>query len=107
MPEVLMHANASNGYDTQLAIETVRNSSLFDEAWYLDTYPDVRQAGRDAATHYALEGGFEGRDPGPAFSSDDYLTTYPDVKDAEVNPLVHFETHGRSEGRVHSARSSS
>jgi glycosyltransferase involved in cell wall biosynthesis len=51
------------------------SSDIFDEGWYLRTYPDLRAAnggrGVDGAAHYLAIGAAEGRDPGPKFSSSD------------------------------------
>lgn len=77
----------------------IRTSGLFDNAWYLANNPDVAQAKTDPLFHYLLHGGFEGRDPGPHFSSNGYLDAYEDVKKAGVNPLVHYLKYGRKEGR--------
>ncbi|MGH8474252.1 MAG: glycosyltransferase, partial [Methylococcales bacterium] len=79
--------------------DLIRSSGLFDENWYVSNNPDVYRGKMDPALHYLLFGGFEGRDPGPAFSSAYYLDTYPDIKMAGVNPLVHYLQHGKSEGR--------
>lgn len=80
-------------------LKLIRDSGLFDEAWYLSQNPDVAQAKIDPALHYLQHGGFEGRDPGARFSSAFYLDTYPDVKAARLNPLVHYLLHGEKEGR--------
>ena len=80
-------------------LEAVRNSVLFDERHYLETNPDVRETGMDAARHYLAYGGREGRDPGPFFSTSAYLVRYPDVAAASLNPLLHYEAHGRRENR--------
>ena len=77
----------------------IRRSSLFDKAWYLEHNPDITQAKLNPAIHYLRFGGFEGRNPGPDFSSDWYLNSYDDVKQARINPLVHYLKYGRREGR--------
>ncbi len=82
--------------DSQL----IKSSSLFDEAWYLAQYPDVRSSRSEAAWHYLIHGGVEGRDPGPAFDSHWYLAENPDVRAAGLNPLVHYLRYGAPEGRV-------
>ena len=61
---------------------------------------DVRATGMDAAFHYLVYGGNEGRDPGPFFSTKAYLARYPDVAEADANALLHYETHGRRENRI-------
>jgi SAM-dependent methyltransferase len=77
----------------------IRDSGLFDEDWYLSHNPDVSLAKIDPFLHYLRHGGFEGRDPGPNFSSAYYLNTYADVKAAGINPLVHYVLMGKQEGR--------
>jgi uncharacterized coiled-coil protein SlyX len=84
-------------WDEDLAL--IRSSGLFDQDWYLDNNPDVSQAKVDPLLHYLRYGGFEGRDPGPNFSSKWYLDTYKDVKKAGLNPLVHYIKSGLEEGR--------
>ena len=83
----------------QRGLALLRSSNLFDETWYLEHYPDVVQAGLEPARHYLLYGGFEGRDPGPNFSSKWYLETYSDVLASNMNPLVHYLLHGQKQGR--------
>jgi hypothetical protein len=74
-------------------------SPLFDLRWYLQSYPDVAEAGIDAATHFLEAGWLEGRDPGPEFSSNAYLRANPDVGRSGINPLLHFIEFGQFEGR--------
>ncbi|MEA3443701.1 MAG: glycosyltransferase, partial [Bacteroidota bacterium] len=77
----------------------VKQSGLFDKAWYLENYPDVKQSGMDPLKHYLLFGGFEGRNPGPSFDSQFYLESNQDVKDSGLNPLLHYILYGKNEGR--------
>jgi hypothetical protein len=84
-------------------LDAIRNSLFFNSAHYLKTNPDVRAAGLDAALHYLVHGGREGRDPGPFFSTKAYLARYPDVAEADVNALLHYETRGRRQNRVAAA----
>lgn len=81
-------------------VELLKGSTLFDESWYLDRYPDVAASGIPAAEHYLGFGAGEGREPGPAFSGRAYLERYPDVAGAGLNPLVHYLRHGKAEGRT-------
>lgn len=85
---------------TPQALAVIRNSVFFDAEFYLDANPDVRAAGVDPALHYLLHGGFERRNPGPAFSTRQYLDHNPDVVALRMNALVHYELHGREEGRL-------
>lgn len=77
----------------------LRQSSLFDETWYLEQNTDVKGAGVDALKHYIRFGAAEGRDPSPSFATIRYLSINQDVLEAGVNPLLHYEMHGRKEGR--------
>ena len=67
----------------------VLESGLFDYAWYLQQYPDVRLARCHPADHYLVHGGGENRDPGPGFSSADYCAANPSLIEAGINPLLH------------------
>ncbi|MBS0453410.1 MAG: class I SAM-dependent methyltransferase [Proteobacteria bacterium] len=78
----------------------VRLSLLFDARWYLSRNADVAASGMDAAHHYAIAGGAEGRDPSPWFSTRGYLQRHPDVARSGLNALYHYERHGRMEGRA-------
>lgn len=85
---------------------TVRNSvlatGLFDENWYLDTYPDLRAAGVNPLEHYLTSGHLDGRSPGPHFSSSEYWRLNPDVP-RTTNPLIHYAIHGAADKRKLSA----
>jgi len=68
---------------------------LFDAAFYLERYPDVRQAGMNPLWHYLRHGAAEGRKPHCLFEPDYYLSCCPDARNT-ANPLLHFiETGGR------------
>lgn len=81
------------------AIELIRESEFFDEAWYLDTYPDVREAKLDPVEHFLDFGWKEFRNPGPHFDTTYYLANNIDVAKSGLNPLLHFINHGAAEGR--------
>ncbi len=80
-------------------LTAIHNSAFFDREFYLNSNPDVRASGMDAAFHYLGCGGREGRDPGPFFSTNEYLARFPDVAASDVNALVHYEMYGRREMR--------
>lgn len=71
---------------TEKNIQKIRSSGLFDEKYYLDTYPDIRAEGIDAATHYYLYGADELRNPSAKFSTKAYLTV---MGNSNENPLIH------------------
>lgn len=77
----------------------VKKSKLFDKKWYLQTYPDVRNAGVDPVWHYLTHGWREDRNPSDKFDTDVYLYLNPDVKQAGVCPLTHYLQHGIKENR--------
>jgi len=71
----------------------------FDNGFYLERYPDVREAGIAPLEHYAFAGWMLGRDPCPAFSTSYYLSRYKDVAEERINPFYHYLKFGRPEGR--------
>lgn len=68
----------------------VNESALFDEKWYLNTYPDVATLPIDPLMHYLLYGGYEGREPNPSFDSQRYLSTHHGAQRSGVNPLLDY-----------------
>ena len=83
-------------------VHLIRDSSLFDAGWYLETYPDIQKShyAEDPAMHYLLYGGFDGRHPGPSFNSVAYFLENPDVYKNQTNPLLHFVLFGFYEERI-------
>lgn len=77
----------------------LRAAALFDEKFYLSSYPDVLESGQDAFSHFLSVGWRERRDPSSDFSSSFYLDSNPDVAAADINPLVHYACEGVFEGR--------
>lgn len=51
-------------------IRLIKESGLFDAAWYLGEYPDVAMTGLDPIEHYARIGFKLKRDPSPVFSTE-------------------------------------
>lgn len=90
-------------------IRQLLDTPLFDAAWYLRRYPDLRMdpTWADptwAAQHYLRHGAAEGRDPGPAFSTSGYwaqtqgtgLLRGPALR--SENPLLHYLRLGQGIG---------
>jgi hypothetical protein len=73
---------------------------LFDAAFYLERYPDVRQAGRNPLWHYVRHGAAEGRKPHRLFEPDYYLSGCPEARNS-ANPLLHFIESGGRLGNPH------
>lgn len=81
-------------------VSLIRQSELFDEAWYLEKYPEAASHKQGAAGHY-LEYGVElGANPSAAFDGNWYLSTHSDVKNAGMNPLFHYLKFGHKESRL-------
>ena len=72
---------------------------FFDAEWYLETYPDVAQAGIDAATHYRTSGFSESRQPNSYFNSKEYLAANPDLMGFDGDLFLHYIFYGAAEGR--------
>ena len=73
---------------------------LFDAAFYLERYPDVRQAGMNPLWHYLRHGAAEGRKPHRLFDPDYYLSCCPEARNS-ANPLLHFIRTGGRLGNPH------
>jgi lipopolysaccharide biosynthesis protein len=58
---------------TEESVQSLKNSGVFDEQWYLKQYPDVARLGIDPARHFLLLGQKIGRDPSPTYSNADYV----------------------------------
>lgn len=71
------------------ACDLISKSDLFDAIWYLEKYPDVRQAGFDPVLHYVRHGAKEGRQPGPWFDTGRYLSALEGMVIPD-NPLLHY-----------------
>lgn len=79
--------------------EIDRVRAAFDASYYLDTYPDIRDARIDPFHHYITAGWQEGRNPGKEFVTTYYLARWPDVAGAGTNPFIHWVLYGIAEGR--------
>lgn len=77
----------------------IRDSALFDAAWYFQNNTDLQQSNDDPVDHYLLCGGMEGRAAGPDFHSAGYYHLNNDVAFAGMNPLLHYILYGRDEQR--------
>lgn len=80
-------------------IDVIRNSELFDTAWYLQTYPEVKLLGMDPVMHYLIFGARLNHNPCQQFDTARYLRQNPDVAEKNLNPLLHYITTGEQEHR--------
>ena len=99
LPE-LLDAGRETPIDPARQRALLRATHLFDGAWYLERNPDVAGAGLAPLEHYIETGTFEGRDPGPGFSTRDYYLHNLDVARSGWSALGHYLAFGRDEGRA-------
>ena len=93
-------------------VTSLRDSGLFDPAYYHHHYPEFIARHSDPIWHYCLYGWREGRNPSAEFDTQYYLASNPDILEAGLNPLLHYIVTGRAEQRhpnaqVHHAQISS
>ncbi len=80
--------------------ELIDQSGIFNEGWYLTTYPDVAETSVDPIVHYLKYGAAELRNPSPEFDTHWYLSSHPDVAKENMNPALHYSMFGQNEGRL-------
>ncbi|WP_237064730.1 glycoside hydrolase family 99-like domain-containing protein [Microbulbifer guangxiensis] len=66
----------------------------FSTSYYLESYPDIKDAGVDPYLHFLQTGVFEGRNPSPSFDVPWYKSHYS----LDGNVFVHFLTEGQGKG---------
>ena len=88
--------------------EELANSAVFDAHFYLNTNPDLEDAGLHtpelAADHWCNNGIGEGRQATSSFHTLQYLANYPDLQevfgDDYEAAIMHYINNGLVEGRV-------
>jgi hypothetical protein len=73
---------------------SIRAAGLFDDEFYLRSYPDVAADEVDPLLHYLMYGASEGRWPNPAFDPTFYASQAATLRRGE-NPLLHYIATGR------------
>jgi len=77
----------------------IQTSGLFDNNYYTNTYPDIKDLGISPIEHFCIHGWKEHRNPNRDFNTKYYLEKYSDVFTSGMNPLTHWISHGKSESR--------
>lgn len=77
----------------------IKRSGLFNDDYYLDNYPEVRDSARYPLLHFIQSGWQKGYNPSGDFDTRFYLRENRDVRQAGINPLLHYFRAGKSEGR--------
>lgn len=85
--------------DLDKQIQLIKDSGLFDDAWYAKTYPDIAASPLSPIEHFVQLGAYEGRNPGPDFDSMKYHMADPAVSGNKLSALIHYLRHGKEEGR--------
>ncbi|MCK5536248.1 MAG: glycosyltransferase family 2 protein, partial [Bacteroidales bacterium] len=68
----------------------IKKSNMFDELFYLDKYPEIKNISINSILHYLEYGAEEGKNPNSHFNTRFYVENYPEVKDSGLNPFVHY-----------------
>ncbi|WP_116473342.1 glycosyltransferase [Zobellella maritima] len=78
-------------------LDTIQQSDWFDGVWYCSHYADLQQSTCDPVWHYCRHGAFEGRDPGPLFSTTGYAAFYSRIEQpiSTTEALLHFLSIGQ------------
>ncbi len=66
---------------------------LFDTAYYLDTYSEVRNSGENPLIHFVTHSVDEQQDPNPYFDTAYYYSIGTGLRNKNINALVHYITH--------------
>lgn len=70
-----------------------------DEAFYVQTYPDVLDSQYPPSKHFLFQGWRELRQPNEWFDMTWYVEQNPSVQEQGLNPLQHYLAWGWREGR--------
>jgi hypothetical protein len=79
--------------DDSAELEQLSDSGLFDGAWYMFKYPDVRDLDLEPLVHFCRVGWRECRMLNRYFDPAWYLENNPDIRTAGMNPLLHYLRH--------------
>ncbi|MGF1275407.1 hypothetical protein [Acetobacter pasteurianus] len=97
--QIALALQSQAGIVEQEAEKERRAAIFFDSQWYLNAYPDIREAGVDPLEHFLDYGAKEGRNPNALFNSLSYLRVNPDVAGFGPGPFIHYICYGFQEGR--------
>jgi len=92
-------ARYTHKYYSQDEYETIRQSGLFDETYYISQHPDLEPFDGDAIHHYLAVGAYVELDPHRLFDTGYYYRQNPKLTAERINPLSHFLSVGAFEGK--------
>jgi len=79
--------------------QKIIESGIFDQAFYLKTYRDVRTWDMTLLDHFLIFGSVENRKPNENFDPQWYSDFYSDIKKSNMNSVEHYVLHGEKENR--------
>ncbi|MDI3382368.1 glycosyltransferase family 4 protein [Xenophilus aerolatus] len=94
--DAIMSASAQHSPARQALC--IAELGLFDEDWYLSSYPDIRDAGFEPLAHYVNLGDAEGRRPNAYFDPALYRSRFSRSKLKSVCALYHYAVMGEALG---------
>jgi ADP-heptose:LPS heptosyltransferase/GT2 family glycosyltransferase len=68
----------------------VKDSGLFDEIYYCNAYPEIKEKNLDPLLHYLETGASELRNPNAAFDARSYVQRCRERGEDVGNPLIHY-----------------
>ena len=68
----------------------VKDSGLFDEIYYCNAYPEIKEKNLDPLLHYLETGASEMRNPNAAFDARSYVQRCRERGEHVENPLIHY-----------------
>lgn len=77
-----------NEFLNKKSYEIIKNTNSFDEEYYYDNYPDVKNLKIDPITHYLRHGFLEKCNPNSSFNTEDYVKLHENELNG-LNPFVH------------------
>src|SRR5262245_6385827 len=80
------------------ALKAAAASKVFDEHFYLQTYPEVAEATVSPFEHYLATGRLEKRKPSAIFDPSAYTAANPAVVTSGMEPFLHYVLVGRAAG---------
>jgi hypothetical protein len=79
-------------------MQLLKATRLFDQDWYLKTYPEITRKGIEPFEHFFAAGHTQGMKPNLYFDPAWYCISYPQIRDTGLHPLFHYAFFGERSG---------
>jgi len=86
-------------YGNLRAYSLIKHAKLFDEKYYLEKTPTLKNNPMNPIIHYLYHGYKENKNPSKKFNTEYYTIKYGQIKKSGMNPLVHYLLYGKKEGK--------